>query len=147
LRGSDDASRREIGKVMPTKVQQSMKRSGKKVTMTREDVSIPVWLQATESFYKKLARVAGELGLSRYEALNRGLDLLLHEARVTKSPLARRLKDQDKEKSFRETMSRLSRDYWSTKTPEERRLQGQKAPKGAGAIKASGRELHSGAVI
>ena len=38
-----------------------------------------------------------------------------------------RLKDQDKEKSFRETMSRLSREYWSTKTPEEKRLRGQKS--------------------
>jgi hypothetical protein len=33
-----------------------------------DDTRRPVWLEATESFYKKLNRIAKECGLSRYEA-------------------------------------------------------------------------------
>jgi hypothetical protein len=42
-------------------------------------LAIPVWLQATDSFYKKLNRIAKQCGISRYEALRRGLDALLRE--------------------------------------------------------------------
>jgi chromosome segregation and condensation protein ScpB len=33
-----------------------------------DDPRRPVWLEATESFYKKLNRIANECKLSRYEA-------------------------------------------------------------------------------
>ena len=52
-----------------------------------EDRSMPVWLQATESFYKKLNRVAKECEVSRYEALSQGLNALLNEVRTQKSRL------------------------------------------------------------
>ncbi|HEX4165811.1 MAG TPA: hypothetical protein VHZ55_10085, partial [Bryobacteraceae bacterium] len=42
-----------------------------------DDTRRPVWLEATDSFYKKLNRIAKECNLSRYEALSRGLDALL----------------------------------------------------------------------
>ena len=35
-----------------------------------ENFAIPVWLHATESFYKKLNQVAQQCGLARYEALS-----------------------------------------------------------------------------
>lgn len=38
-----------------------------------DDPRRPVWLEATDSFYKKLNRIAKECGVSRYEALSRGL--------------------------------------------------------------------------
>jgi hypothetical protein len=40
-----------------------------------DDTMRPVWLEATESFYKKLNRIAKQCELSRYEALSKGLDL------------------------------------------------------------------------
>ena len=109
-----------------TKTKHPKQRPPRPLTIA-DDFTIPVWLPATESFYKKVNRVATELGLSRYEALSRGLDSLLREARLKKSPLTRRIKDTDKERVFRDTMSRLSREYWSMKTPEEKRVRAQKS--------------------
>ena len=40
-----------------------------------DDPRRPVWLEATDSFYKKLNRMARECHLSRYDALRRGLML------------------------------------------------------------------------
>ena len=48
---------------------------------------IPVWLHATESFYKKLNGIAKQYGLSRYEALRRGLDALLRGHQIKTSRL------------------------------------------------------------
>ena len=36
-----------------------------------DDTRRPVWLEAIESFYKKLNRIAKQCELSRYEALRR----------------------------------------------------------------------------
>ena len=44
-------------------------------------LAIPVWLHATNSFYKKLNRIAKQCGISRYEALRRGLDALCANTR------------------------------------------------------------------
>jgi hypothetical protein len=50
-----------------------------------DNITIPVWLHATESFYKKLNRVAKHCGLARYEVLSRGLDALLRETEIRNS--------------------------------------------------------------
>ncbi len=41
------------------------------------DAPRPVWLEATESLYKKLNRIANEYDVSLYEVGRRGLDALL----------------------------------------------------------------------
>ena len=56
-----------------------------------DDPRRPVWLEATESFYKKLTRIARECQLSRYDALSRGLDALLRENQVRNSALNRNI--------------------------------------------------------
>ena len=48
---------------MTTKSKATQNRDGKGLDDTRR----PVWLEATESFYKKLNRIAKECELSRYE--------------------------------------------------------------------------------
>jgi len=62
---------------MTTKSKAQQTRVGKDTDDTRR----PVWLGATESFYKKLNRIAKKCELSRYQALSRGLDALLRETR------------------------------------------------------------------
>jgi hypothetical protein len=57
-----------------------------------DDTRRPVWLEATESFYKQLNRIAKECQLSRYEELSRGLDALFREMQVRRSPLNRNIK-------------------------------------------------------
>jgi hypothetical protein len=44
-----------------------------------DDPRRPVCLEATESFYKKLNRIAKQCGVSRYKALSKGLDTLFRE--------------------------------------------------------------------
>jgi hypothetical protein len=51
-----------------------------------ERINIPVWLHATESFYKKLNRVANKCGVERYEALSRGLDACCANTRSKHHP-------------------------------------------------------------
>jgi hypothetical protein len=51
-----------------------------------DNAAIPVWLHATESFYKKLNRIAKLCELSRYEALSRGLDALFEKRRFDNRP-------------------------------------------------------------
>jgi hypothetical protein len=38
-----------------------------------DDVRRPVWIEATQSFYKKLNRIAKDCKLTRYQALSKGL--------------------------------------------------------------------------
>jgi hypothetical protein len=59
-----------------------------------DDTRRPVWLEATESFYKKLNRVAKQCGLSRYDALSRGLDALVRETQIRDSALNRNIKSR-----------------------------------------------------
>ena len=86
-----------------------------------DDTRRPVWLEATESFYKKLNRVAKECELSRYEALSRGLDALKREIDLRNSPLNRNIKSAAQSEVFRRTMGQVSRNYWATVSAEEKR--------------------------
>ena len=96
----------------------------KKPEMT-DNLTIPVWLHATESFYKKLNRIAKQCGLSRYDALSRGLDALLREADIRNSALNRNIKSPSQSEVFRRTMGQVSRNYWATVSPEEKRRRAQ----------------------
>jgi hypothetical protein len=91
-----------------------------------DDTRRPVWLEATDSFYKKLNRIAKECNLSRYEALSRGLDALLREAQVRNSALNRNIKSAGQSEVFRRTMGQVSRNYWATISPEEKRERAKK---------------------
>ena len=91
-----------------------------------DDTRRPVWLEATDSFYKKLNRIAKECNLPRYEALSRGLDALLREAQVRNSALNRNIKSAGQSEVFRRTMGQVSRNYWATISPEERRDRARK---------------------
>ena len=91
-----------------------------------DNLTIPVWLHATESFYKKLNRVAKQCGLTRYDALGRGLDALLRETEIRNSALNRNIKSPSQSEVFRRTMGQVSRNYWPTVSPEEKRRRGQK---------------------
>jgi hypothetical protein len=91
-----------------------------------DDTRRPVWLEATDSFYKKLNRIAKECNLPRYEALSRGLDALLREAQVRNSALNRNIKSAGQSEVFRRTMGQVSRNYWATISPEEKRERARK---------------------
>jgi len=92
-----------------------------------DDTRWPVWLEATESFYKKLNRIARECEVSRYEALRKGLDALLREMQIRNSPLNRNIKSPNQSEVFRRTMGQVSRNYWATVSPEERRERARKS--------------------
>ena len=90
-----------------------------------DNPTIPVWLHATESFYKKLNRIAKRSGLTRYDALSRGLYDLLRETEIRNSPLNRNIKSPSQSEVFRRTMGQVSRNYWATISPEEKRRRAQ----------------------
>lgn len=92
-----------------------------------DNLMIPVWLHATDSFYKKLNRVAKLCGLARYEALSKGLDALLRETKIQNSALNRNIKSPSQSEVFRRTMGQVSRNYWATVSPEEKRLRAQRS--------------------
>ena len=85
-----------------------------------------MWLEATESFYRKLNRVAQQCEVSRYEALRKGLDALLRESEIRSSALNHTIKSAAQSEVFRRTMGQVSRNYWATVSPEERRERAQK---------------------
>jgi hypothetical protein len=91
-----------------------------------DNAAIPVWLHATESFYKKLNRIAKECQLSRYEAISRGLDALRREMEVRNSPLNRNVKSPAQSEVFRRTMGQVSRNYWATVNAQEKRERARK---------------------
>jgi hypothetical protein len=90
-------------------------------------LAIPVWLHATDSFYKKLNRIAKRCGMSRYEALRRGLDALLREHQIQTSPLNKAIRSPGQSEVFRRTMGQVSRKYWATVSAEEKRQRAQKS--------------------
>jgi hypothetical protein len=90
-------------------------------------LAIPVWLHATNSFYKKLNKIAKQCGISRYEALRRGLDALLREHQIQTSPLNKAIRSPGQSEVFRRTMGQVSRKYWATASAEEKRLRAQKS--------------------
>jgi hypothetical protein len=98
----------------------------KRIRKRADDPRRPVWLEATESFYKKLNRIANECDLSRYEALSRGLDALLRETQIRNSSLNRNIKSPGQSEVFRRTMGQVSRNYWATVSPEEKRERARK---------------------
>jgi hypothetical protein len=108
---------------MTTKSQTTQNRDGKGLDDTRR----PVWLEATESFYKKRNRIAKECELSRYEALRRGLDALLRETQVRNFALNRNIKSPSQSELFRRTMGQVSRNYWAMVSAEERRERARKS--------------------
>jgi hypothetical protein len=93
----------------------------------KDDTRQPVWLEATDSFYKKLNRIAKECELSRYEALSKGLDALLREIQIRTSALNRNIKSPGQSEVFRRTMGQVSRNYWATVSPEEKRERGRRS--------------------
>ena len=102
-----------------------------------DNPAIPVWLHATESFYKKLNRVAKQCGLTRYDALSRGLDALVRESEIRNSALNRNIKSPSQSEVFRRTMGQVSRNYWATVSPEETSLRsnfGQTTPSRTRAV-------------
>ena len=98
-----------------------------KRALRMDDPRRPVWLEATDSFYKKLNRIARYCGLSRYEALSRGLDALLREDQVRNSALNRTVKSPGQSEVFRRTMGQVSRNYWATISAEEKRERARKS--------------------
>ncbi len=104
----------------------------------KDDARRPVWLDATDSFYKKLNRIAKECELSRYEALSKGLDALLREIQIRTSTLNRNIKSPGQSEVFRRTMGQVSRNYWATVSPEEKRerARGVRKRDGAGILRA-----------
>lgn len=93
----------------------------------QDDIRRPVWLEATDSFYKKLTRIARLCELSRYEALSRGLDALRREVEIKNSALNRNIKSPGQSEVFRRTMGQVSRSYWGTVSAEERRERARKS--------------------
>jgi hypothetical protein len=114
-----------IIKKEPSSVKKPTKK--KVPAVVKDDLSMPVWLQATKSFYLKLNRVAAECGLSRYDSLTRGLDALSRETSKQQSPLTKKIKSESQRESFRKTIGQVSRKYWATLTPEEKRARAQKS--------------------
>ena len=92
-----------------------------------DDTRRPVWLEATESFYKKLNRIAKQCEMSRYSALSKGLDALLREAEIRSSALNRTIKSPAQSEVFRRTMGQVSRNYWATISEEEKRERARKS--------------------
>jgi len=70
----------------------SRNEGGGHATVEIDDLRRPVWLEATESFYKKLNRIAGVCGLTRYQALSKGLDALMREMEIRNSALNQKIK-------------------------------------------------------
>ncbi|HEX7362462.1 MAG TPA: hypothetical protein VF283_18370 [Bryobacteraceae bacterium] len=92
-----------------------------------DDARRPVWLEATECFYKKLNRIAKQCEMSRYDALSKGLDALSREAQIRSSPLNRNIKSPAQSEVFRRTMGQVSRNYWATISEEEKRERAKKS--------------------
>jgi hypothetical protein len=111
---------------LPHGVSKQASTSPTTIDEARDDVRRPVWLEATACFYKKLNRIAKQCNLSRYQALSRGLDALLREAEVRNSALNRNIKSPGQSEVFRRTMGQVSRNYWATVSPEEKRERAKK---------------------
>ena len=92
--------------------------SSRRKAQASDDTRRPVWLEATESFYKKLNRIAKQCEVSRYDALSKGLDALLRETQIRSSAQS---------EVFRRTMGQVSRNYWATVSLEERRERAQRS--------------------
>ncbi len=61
------------------------------------------------------------------KALSRGLDALLRETEVRSSALNRTIKSPGQSEVLRRTMGQVSRTYWATVSPEEKRERARKS--------------------
>lgn len=104
----------------------SRNEGGGHATVEIDDLRRPVWLEATESFYKKLNRIAGVCGLTRYQALSKGLDALMREMEIRNSAMNQKIKSPSQSEVFRRTMGQVSRNYRATVSEEERRERGRR---------------------
>src|ERR1700752_1801686 len=95
--------------------------SEKERSFRDDDARRPVWLEAADSFYKKLNRIVKLCELSRYEALSRGLDALRREVEVRNSALNRKIRSPAQSEVFRRTMGQVSRNFWAPVRAEEKR--------------------------
>jgi hypothetical protein len=101
-------------------------RNDRRASLEIDDIRRPVWLEATQSFYKKLNRIAKLCDLSRYQALSKGLDALMREMEIRNSALNRSIKSPSQSEVFRRTMGQVSRNYWATVSEEQRRERGRR---------------------
>src|ERR1700759_3478208 len=76
-------------------------------------------------FYKKLNRISKRCDLTGYDALSRGLDALLRETEIRNSAVNRNIKSPSQSEVFRRTMGQVSRNYWASVSPEEKRRRAQ----------------------
>jgi hypothetical protein len=91
-----------------------------------EDMSVPPAFP--KSFYVKLAAAAKEFGLSRVQFVMDALKYYTAEIRrKNRSPATKALGSAAEAKKFAEMSSKVSKSWWSTLTPEEKRARGQKA--------------------
>jgi hypothetical protein len=86
-----------------------------------DDPRRPVWLEATDSFYKSLNRIAKRYELSRYEAIVVAPTLLRREAEVRNSALNRNIKSPAQSEVFRRTIGQVSQNCRATISAEEKR--------------------------
>jgi hypothetical protein len=108
-------------------IEQAARNGNKRASVEIDDLRRPVWLEATESFYKKLNRIAKECELSRYQALSKGLDALMREMEIRNSALNKNIKSPSQSEVFRRTMGQVSRNYWATVSEEDRRERGRRS--------------------
>ena len=90
-----------------------------------DDTRRPVWLEATESIYKKLNRIAKQCEVSRYDALIKASMPCCGKHKYGSSPLNRNVKSPAQSEVFRRTMGQVSRNYWAT-VPRESPKSGQR---------------------
>ena len=88
--------------------------------------TLPPCAEATESFYKKLIRVAKECDLSSYEALSKRPGYAAAGNASTNSALNRNINSPGQSEVFRRTMGQVSRNYWATVSLEEKRERARK---------------------
>lgn len=74
----------------------------------------------SRSFYKLLTEAAEEFGVSRGAFAIRALKYYIKELRIRESPLADAV-GEETAKDYAKVQSRLSKAYWSTLSPEERK--------------------------
>jgi len=74
----------------------------------------------SKSFYRLLTEAAAEFDLTRAELAVRALKHYIKELRLRRSPLTDAV-GEDSAKEYAKVQSKLSKDYWSTLAPEERK--------------------------
>ncbi len=74
----------------------------------------------SKSFYRLLTEAAEEFGVTRSEIAIRALKHYIKELRLRKSPLTDAV-GEDSAKEYGKVQSQISKNYWSTVSPEERK--------------------------